>query len=953
MIKRIYKTRKGSDPYADRVKSRLTRAYPELQGLRVECVLRLELQSNRNIPQYRDLFTNQLIEMSGYQSLLSDQDGPIVEIAYKRAFTDPEMYSIRHAAEGMGLRNLVWARLSHRYQFLGLTNEQALEAALRFLCNPQVQTIIQEGEEWDTLVPQGQIGEVELLDLRYMDGQELIALSKNRRLGLSLEEMSAIQEFCCRENRLITDGELEGISGRWSDHCYHTSWKRLGLLKLLQETTLGMNHPLVRSAFVDNAGAMEFYDGWVITIKGETHISPTFAGDPYGGIMTKHGGVQRDIMFVAEGGYPFFGSTVMGTVEPRLPWTQLLEGATHPRQVVLESIRGTADYCNAMGIPNGESVYFSHSRYWKGFALGHCAGIMPEGRVFKRDPYPGDFVVLIGGETGLDGIHGATVSSGAATTKTSTADVAHVQIGHPITQRPIMEVVPVLRDAGCIRVGNDCGAAGLMSAVGELGEHTGVLVNLAFAPLKCRAMRPWQIKMSESQERGILAVPPDKLTEALKLLDDYGVPASVIGEFTDTHRFQAVYNQDLSFLTSQFDPTAPLAGQVVSDLPYDFLNNGCPLPPLEIKEPAIHPSSFTRPPVPDSEEAWRELIVRHLGHYDICDQSAAAHQFDQTVQGRTVSSHMVGRNDNVHNELALYAPILGKCYGVGFANAVNQRYGELNPGRLGELVTIQAITRLVAAGFNPDEITLCANVYTPRVVGYPENAWRLDQLVRYGYCPTSKILNSPVITGKDSSSGTFTVLETGEDIHAPLTLDILATGRIKDVRRVIPKAFQKARDMIILYTPGLIMRALGGSVFLDLFGQLGKGLPQYDLDKLKQGHRQFWDMNMTLQNVTARSTVAEGGTIRRLFEMGEASGFGCTITVDSPFLDLFAELHGGILFTTRDQQFLNWLDRDDCRLIGVVTEEPYLRVDAGRLLFSASLQDLGQQWRSTFTEVVV
>ena len=211
--------------------------------------------------------------------------------------------------------------------------------------------------------------------------------------------MKVIQAHEQERGRPYTDAEIEILVQSWSDHCYHTTWKSLGLLKKLMAATREINHPLVVSSFTDNAGGMDFADGWVVTIKGETHNFPSSIA-PFGGIATKHGGVIRDTLGFGKGAYPIGGTTVMGTMDPRLAENDVPAGALHPELIVSESIRATAYYMNPMGIPMMHPVYRCHPGYAKCFALGHSMGLLPKKYVHKDPPRPGDIAVLFGGATG-------------------------------------------------------------------------------------------------------------------------------------------------------------------------------------------------------------------------------------------------------------------------------------------------------------------------------------------------------------------------------------------------------------------------------------------------------------------------------------------------------------------------------------------------------------------------
>ncbi|MFA6255123.1 MAG: AIR synthase-related protein [Patescibacteria group bacterium] len=960
VINALYKTRKGPDPVADQLLAQLRRSgYPQLTEVKLERVLRTEGLDMGKTWKFKRMFAHPVLETVRKASQLKPARGPIVEVCYKRGVTDPELESTKHAAEALKVKGLLWARYSDRYQFVGVDEATARQIVQRFYCNAQVQTVVEPGEVWETLMPQGQVAPVEMIDIARMNLQLMQELSETRRLFMPDEQLQRVKRFFKDEEpRPMRDGEIEMLAAAWCEHCKHTSMKALGQLQVLQRATAQINHPLVISAYVDNSGVMRFFDGWALCAKGETHIAPS-ALSTYGGVMTKLGGVIRDIIFTGQGAMPIFGTTIMGTCDPRMPWNLVLPGALHPVVILRESIRAAKDYGNPMGIPMACWQYLLHPNFVKCFALGHSVGILPESRAQKGQPVAGDFVVYIGGETGNDGVHGATFSSGAMTSQTAVVDATSVQIGMPIEEAMFMYAIPVLRDRGCIRAHTDCGAAGLASAVGEMGSETGVWINLAFVPRKCKAMRKCDILLSESQERGVLCIPPDKLDEAIEILQSFGVRVRVIGVFTDTKRFQAVYDDDQNnnfFVTNP--STATLRGEIVVDLPYTLLSDECPLPVIEVSEPKVKPVAFM-PAVPVDEKSWRNLNVRHLGHYNLADQSAAGHQFDQTVQGGSKLRYTSGLLERMPDELAAKTPILGRPYTAGVANAVNAFYGAVDPSGLGRHMMGQAFARMVAAGFSPDDIVCNVNVYSPRLPGYPENAWRLVQLIEHGYAPASIDLGMPVISGKDSVGGTF-VLPDGSVIHAPLTCDVLAVGRMPDYRRLIPKPFTKPGDRIVLFHPGLKAVHLGGSILCDLFGQTGDRLPEINLKEVREGLLKFHRMMENLgwsDGVHSRSVIAEGGLIRRLFEMSIGQGMGCRIDLPKSMDDvmnwLYGELNAAILFAVSSDSFQRDLP-GEFEIIGEVVAEPEITVScAGDRLFTQMTDEMATQWLTTFREVAI
>jgi phosphoribosylformylglycinamidine synthase subunit PurSL len=961
MIQTLYKQRQGNDPAADQLLNRLRRVgYQKLPGLKIERVLRLEGLDEQKASIIWPIFFNSILETTSTHSALDLAAGPVVEISYQRGITDPELTSIMHAAESLGVSGLKWARLATRYQFPGVNEITALEIAKRMLFNREVETIIPSGEEWPTLMPQGETGKVELIDLRSMDMQAMLSMSDQRRLFMLENQLLAAQNFFREtEIRPARDGEIEMIAASWGDHCKHTTMNALGCFAMIKRSTAAINHPLVISAFDDNSGVMRLYAGWAINLKGETHIGPGFIAT-YGGIMTKHGGVIRDIIFTGQGGYPIAGTTIMAICDPRLSWEEIPEGSLHPQIVLLESIRGTWQYTNPMGIPMAWSQYLKHPRNVKGFALGHSVGIIPEKRAKKGEPRPGDLVVYIGGKTGNDGLHGSTFSSSVMTHETARKDGSSVQIGMPIEERKFMEAIPVLRDANCVHAETDCGAAGLESAVGELGSETGVWTNLFWVPLKCAGMAPWGIWLSESQERGVLAVPPGKLSLTRKILRKYNVPAVVIGVFTDTKRCQVVYDDKLDNASWLANPTTGLTGEIVVDLPYSFLKEDCPLPNISIARPA--PKIKESIQWPKSQTEWLDLIQHHLGHFNISDQSTAAHQYDQTVEGATVLTYVGGKDERMPDELFACTPVEDKPYVAGIANTCNQFYGDVDPYGQGQLLMVQAMAKLVAAGFSPDDITCNVNLYTPRVVGFPEHAWALKQLVR-GYTQAAKGLGMPVISGKDSCSGSFGKKD-GTFIHAPLTLDVLAVGRMPNECRLIPKAFSRPGDKIIIYHPGLREKSLGGSILLDLFDERGNRLPRVNVKEARKGFAAYHSLLKKKgwgKRVRSRSAIGEGGLIRRLFEMSIGNGLGCDIYLPAKSNNevgrwLFSELSGAIIFTV-DSNFYGLSDNLGNRwvVLGTVADRPGISIwkENGEEIVSAETKTLGELWSKTFAEVAL
>ena len=951
MISALFVRRTGDDPDAKILMERLkSEGFDRLQNLFIEKRIRFQGIPTAEAMKLEPLLRHPMAESVTRRSTLDKNAGPIIEVGYQRAVTDPELPSILRSSVSLGIESLEWVRIAHRYQFLGIAETTAKEIVHRYLYNPQVQVLISSDEEWESLKPRGETGPVELIPLKGMDREALRDLSDRMRLFLNDAQMRSLQQISEKLNRSLTDAEIEMFAQTWSDHCFHTTWKSLGLLKTLWEATNEIDHPLVLSVFEDNAGAVAFYDGWALTIKGETHNSPS-AVSPYGGIATKHGGVIRDTLGCGQGAWPIGGSTVMGLGDPRMEWSHVPEGALHPKTILVESIRGTADYTNPMGIPMMFPVYRFHPGYTgKCFALGHSIGLIPASRAKKGHPDPGDIAVLIGGLTGRDGIHGATVSSGSMTSETAIVDAAHVQIGHPIEERKFMEAIPVLRDHECLRAITDLGAAGLSSAAGEMGSETGIWINLAWVPLKTEGLHPWEIWISESQERMLLCVPPEKIGEAVLILERYEVPAAIVGKFTNTRRCQVVYDVSIPNTPGKIPEDPGLSGETVIDLAFLDLRKGCPLPEIHARQPESSGRSLS-PPAFVTPDQYRDAIRDVLSHLNICDQSAAGHQFDNTIQGSVAAGPYGGKSGRMPEDVWASTPVRGKPYAALTALGYNPYYGEVDPAGMARLMMIEPITKLVAAGVDPGDIVLCDNFYTPRV--NETIAWILKQMV-LACCELSKELKTPFISGKDSSSGTF-IGNDGERLDIPPTLAVMAMGRLAEIRNLIRKHWKKPGNDLLLVGP--TAAELGGSIYLDTIGERGTKLPRPSSSQLKD----FWRELRRVQSkgcIRSASAIAEGGLIRRIFEMALGSGMGCEIdfsplrqrlNTDDDRIALFAEMIGSILIEAdahcpEAKEGLNGVP------LGRIIEDPVLKLKTKTVVLELPMKDLITAWEKPFRE---
>ncbi|MCD6413524.1 MAG: phosphoribosylformylglycinamidine synthase, partial [Elusimicrobia bacterium] len=411
------------------------------------------------------------------------------------------------------------------------------------------------------------------IKLRGLNGKHLDDISREMTLSLSTEEMIAIKKYFASKRRDPSLMELEIIAQTWSEHCKHKTmtgiieyrtrsengkWETQVIDNLLKETifavTEKLNAAYCLSVFEDNAGIIEWNENYGIAAKVETHNHPS-AIEPYGGAETGIGGVIRDILGCGKGAFPVLNFDVFCFAPPDTSYGKVTEGILHPRRILRGVVSGVRDYGNRMGIPTSAgAIVFSDDFLFNPLVFCGTVGIIPKKFVSKK-VRQGDLIILIGGKTGRDGIHGATFSSIGLKKETS---AGCVQIGDPIAEKKFADVLIKARDRNLFNSITDCGAGGLSSAVGELGKKLGARVFLEKVPLKHAGLKPWEIFLSESQERMVLSVPPSKFPELKTLFQREDVEASFIGEFVPTkklevfHRRKKIASLDMEFLHNGF-----------------------------------------------------------------------------------------------------------------------------------------------------------------------------------------------------------------------------------------------------------------------------------------------------------------------------------------------------------------------------------------------------------------
>ncbi|HVU14310.1 MAG TPA: phosphoribosylformylglycinamidine synthase subunit PurS, partial [Phototrophicaceae bacterium] len=625
---------------------------------------------------------------------LSPTTAHSIEVTLLPGVTDPAAENLLRAARLLGVTGLERAATGQRYLIDDpLTRAELESLATGRFSNPVIQRFTIDTPISAPFVPyQSADATVEIIPLREADEDGLKRISAERRLALNLAEMQAIQTYFQAEDREPTDAELEMIAQTWSEHCVHKTFKALidytddsgqtqtinGLLRTyIRAATDKIDKPFVRSAFVDNAGVIAFDENWDVAFKVETHNHPS-ALEPFGGANTGVGGVVRDILGVSA--KPIANTDVLCFGLPDTPAEAIPAGTLHPQRIAEGVIRGVEDYGNKMGIPTVNGAVLYHPGYTANpLVFCGCLGLLPHGS-HVTGAQDGDLIVVIGGRTGRDGLRGATFSSMEMDTATGGIAGSAVQIGHPIHEKQVQEVVLRLRDAKLYHAITDCGAGGLSSAVGEMAADLGGTVRLAAVPLKYPGLRPWEIWLSEAQERMVLAVPRDNWEQLQEICAGQDVEAAHIGEFEATGRLRLTYEQ-----------------HVVGDLSVDFLHDG--IPQLHLKaewhKPTLDESIGARHASPSSPTITVPVGVQRaaplqidpsatlltlLAHPDIRSKESVVRLYDHEVQGGTAIKPLVGAADHGHGDAAVMGPLgtPGKK-AVALSAGICPAYGELDP----------------------------------------------------------------------------------------------------------------------------------------------------------------------------------------------------------------------------------------------------------------------------------
>ena len=814
------------------------------------------------------------------------------------------------------------------------------------------------------------VPKVEILDLNIPDG-ELITLSSSRVLALTLDEMKYFRAHFEKEEVRSkrraagispepTDVELECFAQTQSEHCKHKifnatiDYREGDERKTIQSIfktyikaateKLSKEKSFLVSVFKDNAGVISFNDDYNLAFKVETHNTPS-ALDPYGGSITGIVGVDRDPAGTGIGSRIIAHTDVLCFGDP-FHKAKLPPRMMHPRRIMAGVVKGIEDGGNKCGIPtiNG-GVIFDDSYRGKPLVFCGSVGIMPK-RIDSKPTHikevkPGDIVVMVGGRIGKDGIHGATFSSEEIS---ETSPVQAVQIGDPITQKKMLDMLVEARDRLLYRGITDNGAGGLSSSVGEMALISGgAKIDLKKAPLKYPGLDPWEILLSEAQERMTLAVPPHCLGEFLELASRRDVEATPIGEFTSSGYFHVTYGD-----------------KTVCYLDLDFLHSNIPMF-LEAawEEPVIEERRPSPPP------SHNKTLMEMLGDINACSREPVIRRYDHEVGGNTVIKPLVGKDEVGPSDAGVIAPIQGDPSGFVLSAGINPFLSRVDTYHMASAAVDEAVRNAVVVGADPERIALLDNfcwpdpVYDP--VKTPDGRYKLAQLVRAarGLHDTAIAYKAPFISGKDSMKNDYKVGE--HKVSVLPTILVSAIGFVPDIRKCVTSDFKLPGDIIILL--GKTSAAMGESLYYRKYGGSSKEIPFVDPEKNMELYRCYFKL-VQGELISSGHDLSDGGLALALAECCIGGGIGAEVDISkvsesSELLDevlLFSETPGRFLISidpSNREEVFRVLEGVSWAEIGVVKDSGIMIVKRGEnRLIEAGVEELTRIYRTPLYQIM-
>lgn len=742
--------------------------------------------------------------------------------------------------------------------------------------------------------------------------------------GLTLQEYRRIVELIGREPNEV---ELGVFGALWSEHCSYKSSKPF--LKVFPTTA-----EWVIQGPGENAGVIEIDDKYAVAFKIESHNHPSYI-EPFHGAATGVGGIIRDILSMGARPIALFDSLRFGDIRK----DGSRKGIKDTKPIVKRVVEGIGFYGNCIGVPTvgGEAVF---DEVYAGNPLvnAFCIGVLEKDKMFRaRATKVGQKMVMVGSSTGRDGIHGATMASAEFSEETESKR-PNVQIGDPFFGKRLIECTLEVMDKGLIEGCQDFGAAGLAGSTSEFGAKSkmGVRVYLENVPLREEGMTPYEILLSESQERMLYAVNEENVEEVLKIAKKHGLEAAVIGETTDTGRMEVFYK-----------------GEKVADLPISAIVDDAPVYNRPRKEPSYlqEVKSFNQDTLPQPD--LLEAVKKVLSSPTVAKKSWIYSQYDHEVGTNTVFKP--GHDAAVLRLKWAVRPEVKTQKGIAISSDGNGKYVYLDPYEGGKRVVVEAVRNVYITGAKPLAITDCLNWGNPE---NPEIMWQFEQATK-GMADACKTLNVPVISGNVSLYNETVLSDKRVNIYP--TPIVVAVGVLDKVEEAIPSFYEKEGDLIAIVGQVNEKPNIAGSEYLqEVFGIVAGDIGKVDLQtELKL--MEFIQKGKSL--IKSAHDVSDGGLITALLEPAfkEEKTLGLDVDLQTsyrPDFELFDQLRSVVVisFQEKDLEKLQALAKElevDFKLVGKTKQEDNLTVKInGKEVINTPISELRKLYENTLGDLL-
>jgi phosphoribosylformylglycinamidine synthase len=761
------------------------------------------------------------------------------------------------------------------------------------------------------------------------DDKKLLDISNEMGLALSKEEMIKIRNYFIKKKRNPTDIELEALAQAWSEHCCYKSSK-LPLKKYL--FGIEENRIIAR----EDAGVIEFDRDHYYCAALESHNHPS-AIEPYGGAATGVGGIVRDIVCMGAQPIAYIDPLFFGPLD--IDFRRLPNGVKHPKYLFKGVVEGIRDYGNRIGIPTLAGQVYFHEGYTGNCLVNvGCLGIMKKNEmIHSRAKSPGDIYVYVGGKTGRDGIHGVTFASAELTDESEDLSRTAVQVGDPITKEPLIHATLECNRNGLLEGLKDFGGGGLSCVCGELAYSAGfgAEIHLDNIPLKEEDLDPWEIWVSESQERMMFLVKNENVEKVLHICNQWDVNAIQIGKVIKDKITRVFYH-----------------GEKILEMDLDFLTGGpvydsCirPFTKSFDKKGELNEKKFIKPDL-------NYVLNNIISSYNIASKEWAIRQYDHEVRGNTIIKPLIGNiNFETHSDATIIKPLEDSYKGIALTADVNPSFMERDP-YWGSCSAIDEVCRnLTSVGAKPDSLLDCLNFGNPEK---PEKMGEFHDACR-GLGFMAKHLKLPFI------SGNVSFYNESPKTSVPPTPEIVGIGIVKDIRKCVSSHFKHENNCVYLIGRKT-EEEMGGSEYYK-FMNTNKGLvPRVDINILKNCINGLLILHEN-ELISSCHDLSEGGLAVCLSEMSIGSNIGVKIDIS----DINNKLRDDIvLFSESNTRWLVEVNAQNCKDFEIKLNNldvPFIKIgktkgskleikNKNNNLIKLNINDIIDKWRSPISKVM-